>query len=122
MKLRILDNTLRLRLDRHEVDQLGAGTGLTAETRFPGGEVFCYRIEAAGADLTATKDQDGIRLCLPEQQLASWAADETQVGIYASLPLTEGCLALTIEKDFECLDPREGENQINRFSNPKAAD
>lgn len=122
MKLRILDNTLRLRLDRHEVDQLGAGTGLMAETRFPGGEVFCYRIEAAGAELTATKDQDGIRLCLPERQLASWAADETQVGIYASLPLTEGCLALTIEKDFECLDPREGENQSNRFSNPKAAD
>lgn len=122
MKLRILDNTLRLRLDRHEVEQLGAGTGLKAETRFPGGEVFCYRIDAASAELTVTKDQDGIRLCLPKQQLAGWAADEAQVGIYANLPLAEGFLALTIEKDFECLDPRDGENQSNRFSNPKAAD
>ena len=40
MKVRMLDNTIRLRLDRAEVDQMGAGRQVVGSTEFPGGETF----------------------------------------------------------------------------------
>ena len=37
MKLRILDDSIRLRLDRDEVEHLGAGGAVEGATRFLGG-------------------------------------------------------------------------------------
>lgn len=120
MKLRVLDNTLRLRLDRTEVNALGRGEAQAAATSFPGGEVFGYRLEPTMGKANAVFDGRGITLYVPKQQLEAWAKDEQQVGISESLPLAHGALALLIEKDFECLEPRVGEDQSNRFVNPKA--
>ena len=41
------------------------------------------------------------------------------MSIVAEQCLGEGALKLLIEKDFECLDPRDGEDQSNRFRNPR---
>lgn len=120
MKLRILDSTLRLRLDRAEVEALGRGEAQQATTHFPGGEAFGYRLEPTSGILSATFDGRGITLCVPSKQLHAWAKDEQLVGIRESLTLSDGMLMLLIEKDFECLEPRSGEDQSNRFVNPKA--
>ena len=53
MKLRILENAIRLRLDRSEVDDIAAGQALVASTHFPDGQVFGYQL-AASADATKT--------------------------------------------------------------------
>lgn len=120
MKLRILNSTLRLRLDRAEVEALGRGQAQEAATQFPGGEIFGYRLEPTAGEICATFDRRGITLCVPSQQLRAWAKDDQQVGIRESLSLSDGALELLIEKDFECLEPRAGEDQSNRFVNPKA--
>jgi hypothetical protein len=67
MKLRILDDSIRLRLDRDEVEHLGAGGAVEGATRFPGDS-----------------------------------------------------LSIPVEKDLECLAPRDGESRTNRFRNSKA--
>lgn len=119
MKIRILDNTIRLRLDRAEVDQIGAGSRVRGATYFPGGETFCYALEPADAPCSAEFCDGVIKIVISAGAAAAWASDETQVGIYETLALSTGSLELSIEKDFECLEPRRGENQSNRFKNPK---
>lgn len=119
MKIRILDNTIRLRLDRAEVDQIGAGSRVGGATYFPGGETFCYALEPADAPCSAEFCDGVIKIVISVGAAAAWASDETQVGIYETLALSTGSLELSIEKDFECLEPRRGENQSNRFKNPK---
>ena len=121
MKLRILDDTIRLRLERTEVDALGGGTAVACSTHFPGGATFGYRLET-GAEVAAVEFSAGaITVRLPANVLRAWAEDETAVSIRESFELAEGVLAVLVEKDFECLEPRAGENQANRFQNPKAA-
>ena len=120
MKIRILDNAIRLRLDRSEVDDIAAGQALMASTYFPGGQIFGYQLTAAANASEAVFDGSAIVLRITQATLLAWATDEHQVGIRESLPTAEGNLELLIEKDFECLEPRSGEDQSNRFMNPKA--
>ena len=120
MKIRILDNAIRLRLDRSEVDDIAAGQALTASTHFPGGQVFGYQLTAVASASEAVFDGSAIVLRIAQATLLAWATDEHQVGIRESLPTAEGNLELLIEKDFECLEPRSGENLSNRFVNPNA--
>ena len=120
MKIRILDNAIRLRLDRSELDDIAAGQALTASTHLPGGQVFGYQLTAAANASDAVFDGSTIVLRIAQATLLAWAADEHQVGIRESLPTAEGNLELLIEKDFECLEPRSGEDRSNRFANPKA--
>ena len=67
-----------------------------------------------------THHGSAIVLKITKAKLLAWAADEYQVGIRESLPTANHNLELLIEKDFECLEPRSGEDQSNRFVNPKA--
>lgn len=120
MKIRILDNAIRLRLDRSEVDDIAAGQTLTASTHFPGGQVFGYKLTAAANASDAIFDGSAIVLRIAQATLIAWATDEHQVGIRESCPTAKGNLELLIEKDFECLEPRSGEDHSNRFVNPKA--
>ena len=121
MKIRILDNSIRLRLDRDEVDRIGAGEQVEAVTNFPDGSAFRYALGShADGDTSAAFQQGCIRLSIARSEAQDWAADDTRVAITGAQTVTNGDLRLLIEKDFECLDPREGEDQSNRFRNPKA--
>ena len=121
MKIRILDSSIRLRLDRAEVDRIGAGESVTATTEFPNGAQFTYALAASEAAApTASFEAGCMTVWVPREEAHEWATDETRVGIHTSQAVKAGELKLLIEKDFECLDPREGEDQSNRFVNPKA--
>ena len=121
MKIRILDDSVRLRLDRDEVDAVGRGEPVESATRFPHGSAFRYRLEAGAARTSATFDDGCITLRVTSDEARTWAETETTVAITAEETLGSGTLTLLIEKDFECLEPRDGENQSNRFRNPGAA-
>lgn len=117
MKIRIYDDSIRLRLDRSEVEQIGQGLAVEGITRFPAGNQFAYRLSVARAASATAVFEDGcINVLVPGAQAEHWAHTEAEVSIHA----VDGALKLLIEKDFECLDPREGEDQSNRFVNPKA--
>lgn len=119
MKVRILDDSIRLRLDRAEVltiSQLGAVEGAT---HFPDGAAFGYSLRAA-AESAADFFDGRIEISLPERAISHWALTETEVSIECRLSNGRGDLKILVEKDFECVEPREGENQANRFPNPNA--
>jgi hypothetical protein len=120
VKLRLLDDHLRLRLERDEVDRLGAGGTVIALTRFPNGTALGCALRTYGAEPSIRFDGGTITVDVPLAIARTWARDDGQVSIERELAGVAGPFTLLIEKDFECLEPRPGEDQRNRFPNPKA--
>lgn len=120
MKIRIEDNSIRLRLRRSEVEHLGSTGSLYANTIMPGGRFeYALVLNDAIDVLTALKTKDGIRMELPQAEGESWVNSE-QVGFERELPLGDGqTLRLLVEKDFVCLD-RNPRSQQDQYPNPKA--
>lgn len=120
MKIRILDDSVRLRLARSEVERIATGCAVEANTRFPDGGCFRYVVEVGGGEIAAAFRAGSLVIGIPSDVARHWATTDSEVSIRGSLPLDDGALGILIEKDFECLEPREGENADDRFPNPKA--
>jgi Family of unknown function (DUF7009) len=122
MKLRILDNSIRLRLTRSEVDILSADGLVAAGTAFPGGREFRYVLESSPASVSpaAFFSERVITVRLPEDAVRAWA-DSDEVSIAGEQRLDDGVvLQILIEKDFKCLTEREGEDESDMFEHPLA--
>jgi len=123
MKLRILGDSVRLRLKRGEVEQLAAGTSIVQQTHFPGA-VLTYRLDVSeNSGISATFDNGSLVISLPKSKVLDWAnADD--VSLHAEQELSgTGALSLLIEKDFKCLEPghhRNCEDDEDTFPHPRA--
>ena len=120
MKLRIRDNSVRLRLARGEVDALRDHGLVTARTGFPGSREFRYAIESSPASVNpgAFFSDNTLTVRLPETMVLGWA-NSAQVSIVGEQRLDDGTpLAILVEKDFACLAPREGEDEADLFPHP----
>ena len=121
MKLRIRGDSIRLRLTRTEVDTIGRAQPVTETTNFGAGAEFAYTLEPSSAVVAPTAEfgSGGIRVSVPADEAARWAASET-VGISGEQPIDDGAvLTLLIEKDFACLQPRPGEDESDMFAHPE---
>ena len=122
MKLRIRDNSIRLRLMRGEVETL-RDTGLvSASTPFPGGRTFRYCVESspASVSIAAFFSDNEISVRLPETTVLAWANSE-QVSISGEQVLADGDqLKILVEKDFVCLTNREDEDESDMYPHPEA--
>jgi len=123
MKLRIRQNSVRLRLKRSEVDQIASGKSITEETHFPG-SVLTYRLDVSDdSKVSASFSEGKLVIRLPISELTQWAQTE-QVSIVAEQALEDsGTLSLLIEKDFSCLAPghhRPDEDDEDTFPHPNA--
>lgn len=121
MKIRILDDSIRLRLTRGEVARVGQGEVVEGATRFPGGTAFRYALEQGDVDAPGARYDNGrIAVVLPREQARAWA-EGNDVGIEARPAVDGGAgLRLLIEKDFKCLAPRDGEDDTDAFEHPLA--
>ena len=122
MKMRLRGSTLRLRLTRGEVDEIGAGDTIREETLFPGGQTLCYELavgQSYGATLTTASDVTVVRIHVPQAQARAWAQSD-EVGFAGEDPLAIDALEVLIEKDFTCITPRQGEEELDTFPNPNA--
>ena len=122
MKLRILDNSIRLRLTQSEVAALSRDGMVTARTEFPGGRSFAYVIESSPASVApgAYFSNNVITVRLPETTVLPWAASE-QVSIDGEQRLDDGgVLKILVEKDYACLAPRAGEDESDMFPHPRS--
>lgn len=120
MKLRIRDNSVRLRLERGEVDALRDKGLVIARTGFPGGREFQYLVESSPASVSpgAFFSANAVTVRLPEKTVLAWANSE-QVSIVGEQILDDGePLSILVEKDFTCLAPREGEDDADMFPHP----
>jgi hypothetical protein len=121
MKLRIKGNTLRLRLTKLEIDQLGNGETVREEVPFPQ-STFAYAIvsDASLSSLGVQYLNNEMLVRVPEKQLRDWV-DTGLVGLEESLEIENGnSLHLLLEKDFQCLHKRPNEDETDQFANPAA--
>jgi len=122
MKLRILGNSIRLRLLRNEVSLLGDKKTVQETTRLgPGGDALLRY------SLTTHPNEDDIRISWEsgsltvslQQELAQELVDTERVSIASNLRFGEEGLDILIEKDFKCLTPRSGEDEGDSYENPQ---
>ena len=123
MKLRIRGNSLRLRLTKSEVAEIGAGK-IVEETVEFGGEPsqrLIYALVPSDDAESATAVFEGGRIAvfIPKTQAAEWARTN-QTGIEAEKQIDDGgrALRILIEKDFACLETRAGEEDADAFAHP----
>ena len=122
MKLRLLDDSIRLRLSRSEVTAAHKTGVVEGQTRFPDGSVFTFALEVLedGSEPSAAFAQNRLVVKLPALEVSGWANDDTAVSLRSELELPSGGpLRLLVEKDFRCLSPRGDEDQSDLFGNPE---
>ncbi|AYL99100.1 DUF7009 family protein [Mucilaginibacter celer] len=112
MKIRIKGNSLRYRLTKSDIAQLGNDGFLEDRTEFTG-KTLNYAIMITDDDnLTSDFTGDKIRLNLPRKMIEELINTE-KVGFMDQT----GPVSLLVEKDFTCLDNTE-EDQGDNFPNP----
>jgi hypothetical protein len=123
MKLRIRGNSIRFRLSRSELDQLGSRGVVRDSISFGAGASLSYGIEVSAADkLTVSHESHTILVTLPKPLAQRWALPE-EVAVQGDQPLDASeNLSILLEKDYSCLAPREGEEDADSFPNPAAKD
>jgi hypothetical protein len=115
MKLRMHDNSLRLRLSQSDVTRLHDTGKVEEVVVFEPGNELVYAIETGALhEATATFDHAKIRVTLPTRAAMQWMESD-QTGIEAST----GTLRLLIEKDFQCLHRAAAPGE-DAFPNPLA--
>ena len=122
MKLRLLDNSIRMRLTRPEVDTALKNGLVKGQVTFAGRHSFSYVLESSPATVKAEAQfaNNKLTVTVPESDIREWASSD-QVTISAEQELDDGTkLKITVEKDFACLAPREGEDESDMFPHPQA--
>ncbi|HEY3940660.1 MAG TPA: hypothetical protein VGL97_24745 [Bryobacteraceae bacterium] len=115
MKLRFRGNSLRLRLNRREVEALASGAALEERVIFPGDDSLAYVLEPSKATAAKARFQRGvIRVSAPQVQVSEWASG-TKIGLYFDLPANGSSLKIAIEKDLECVDGSPDEADVDAF-------
>ncbi|WP_162052923.1 DUF7009 family protein [Pontibacter pamirensis] len=122
MKIRMSDNSLRLRLMQQEVEQFNReGKVMTATQLGPSpSQILRYSLtKDEGAEVvTATFISNDIEVRVPAKLSEEWAQTD-RVGLEDQMPLGEGRhLYILIEKDFKCLQERPREDESDAFPNP----
>ena len=121
MKLRVLDNSIRLRLTRTEVQQIHDDGLVKSSVPFSAGVSFDYVLESSPAcvEPVAHFANGTLTVSLPEPDAQRWAGSD-EVSLAAQQLLDDGGnLKILVEKDFACLTEREGEDDSDMFPHPE---
>ncbi|MGI8669475.1 MAG: DUF7009 family protein [Aridibacter sp.] len=124
MKLRLRENSIRLRLLQSEVNQLRE-IGSVSETITLGikpTEQFIYalRISDDIKNVHAQMLNNHIEIFLPVTEAEFWMNNDEEVGIYAVQSITENLdLNVTVEKDFACPTRPADLDNGDVFPNPE---
>ncbi len=114
MKIRIKDNSVRFRLAQNEVADL-VNNGETYSKSDIGKQTLVYGIvKTSDNKISCSLADNRIIAHVPSSLLLNWDTDE-RVGFHNE----DNDLFILIEKDWQCLVPRENENESNLFVNPK---
>ena len=118
MKIRIKGNSVRFRLTKTEVAQLGAEGFVEETTGFPGGSTFRYAVlSSSEGNKGASFEEGSIIISVPKEWARAWVSNE-EVGTSFVVNTTANELSVLIEKDFNCLVVREDEDESDHFKNP----
>lgn len=121
MKIRIRGNSIRLRLTQSEIDEF-AKSGIVKDTLdFGNGTQLHYTLEKTDqSDLSSKFENNIIRTFFPQSKIFEWTKTD-MVGLDNGI-MDNKSLFILVEKDFQCLKPRSGEDDADAFPNPTAID
>jgi hypothetical protein len=122
MKLRIHENSIRLRLTQKEVTHFQRSGRADATICFAPARTLSYSIERHqdASEVSAIFEGNAIRVVIPAKLAIRWT-DSDDVGIQACQARGEDLrLELLIEKDFQCLHRTAGQ-EPDAYPNPLAA-
>ena len=123
MKLRLRENSIRLRLLQTEVRLLREAGNVSERIIFGVGptETLTYSLRVSGEaeKIHARMTDNQIEVFLPVIEAENWA-DTNEVGLYAAQDIGDlGKLQIIVEKDFVCVDrPADADNK-DAFPHPK---
>ena len=122
MKLRVRDNSIRLRLTQTEVELARTDGLVRGRVPLAGSNNFDYVLERSPATVKPEAHISKIVLTvrIPEAEILTWSGSE-EVSISATQLLDGGDeLSILVEKDYACLAPREGEDESDMYPHPQA--
>ena len=115
MKLRFRGNTLRLRVNRREVEELASGGRIEEAVWFPNDARLRYVFESnSGRDPQAHFEGETILVTAPLGQVQAWARGD-DLGLHFEVGSALSTLRVSIEKDLECVDGPENERDPDAF-------
>ena len=119
MKLRIRDNSIRIRLMQSEVHELQTNGEVTSFIEFPNQSSMYYSVKI-GSDYHAQFEENHITVLISEEESKKWFASEKELSLSSNIKLSSGkTLKILVEKDLACLMVREDEDDSDAFPNPK---
>ena len=126
MKLRLKNNSIRLRLTQSEVkrlsDQGRVSEAIDLGTALGGEFTYALVVDPDVKAIAANIRSSGVTVVLPKSMADPWVGTGL-IGLEAEQPIEGGgILRLIIEKDFACLNPRPGEDQSDAFPHPNRDD
>ena len=119
MKLRLRGNSIRLRLLRGEVRQLGQ-TGAVSETTNFAAASLTFTLAASSQVETMTAQFVGhqITVLLPETVAREWVESD-EISLHGEQILREHeTLKILVEKDFVCLDRVDDADNVDAYPHP----
>lgn len=122
MKLRLKDNSVRIRITRTEVERFAVEKYIEAVTDF-GDAVLKYGMKwnEHVNELNATMTEQTIILQIPSQMASEFVSTDI-VGFQHTVTLPGGrSLFILFEKDFKCLDGNLLEDESDNYENPSAS-
>jgi len=125
VKLRIKGNSLRLRLSKSEIETLETEGRVEDRIQFgPLDEqqlVYAIAAPVEAEDLAVRYEPNRITVEIPREAATTWVSTDLvgfseEVRVGATMRLR-----VLLEKDFQCLTEREGEDESDNFANPHAS-
>ena len=121
MKLRLRENSIRLRLLQSEIKNLKENGSVSETITFGKSQILVYRLQISDAAqaVSASIENDEIIVEIPRKIAGVWISTE-QVGLQTQQKIDGGkTLSILIEKDFVCVDRPADADNIDAFPHPK---
>lgn len=123
MKLRLKGNSIRVRLDRRDIERLIDEGHVVDAVRFGPGLEFSYAVEAGPAprELPKVSYSDGhLTIRINPVDVEEWLSGD-RVGFDHDQPVDGGTVRVLLEKDFACIDRPSGEEADDAYAFPNPA-
>ncbi len=121
MKLRIRGDSIRVRLDRKDIEKLVKTGRIEDAVHFGPGRAFSYAVEARATPRErpeASYEDGAIIVRIDPSDVAGWLASD-RVGFENRQAVEGGTIRVLLEKDFACVDRPPGEeDDTHAFPNP----
>jgi hypothetical protein len=120
MKLRLKGNSIRVRLDRRDIEGLIDQGRVDDGVRFGPGLSFSYAVEVglAPRDRPKVSYADGqLKISIDLEDAEEWLASE-RVGFDHQQAVDGGVVRVILEKDFACIDRPRGEEADDAYAFP----